>query len=77
VALSPWCTTTTDVSTLTRAWAICDETGYQWWDCLLLASAVGAACDLFLTEDLQHNRRIAGLRIVDPFRSASLNDIMG
>lgn len=43
------------------------STGYSWWDCLLLASALGLGCSHFLSEDLQDGHQIAGLTIVDPF----------
>jgi predicted nucleic acid-binding protein len=43
------------------------STGYSWWDCLLLASAVQLDCTHFLSEDLQDGHQIAGLTIVDPF----------
>jgi predicted nucleic acid-binding protein len=65
-----WCTAVLDAHTIRRAWLIEDATGYQWFDCLLLASAVGAGCGFFLSEDLQHGRLIDDLKVVDPFRLA-------
>jgi predicted nucleic acid-binding protein len=48
-----------------------ERLGYSWWDCLLLASALGLGCTHFLSEDMQDGQRIeAGkqvLTIVDPF----------
>lgn len=46
--------------------------GYSWWDCLLLASAIGLDCAYFLSEDLQDGQVVAddrgrSLTIVDPF----------
>jgi predicted nucleic acid-binding protein len=49
------------------AWQVEKETGYQWWDCLLLASAIQAHCDVFISEDMQHGRRVHDLRIINPF----------
>ncbi len=43
------------------------STGYSWWDCLLLASAIELGCSHFLSEDLQDGQAIGGLTIVDPF----------
>lgn len=37
------------------------------WDAMLVAAAVSAECDVFLTEDLQHGSSIAGVRIENPF----------
>ena len=44
------------------------ESGYSWWDCLLLASAIELQCRYFLSEDMQDNRQIRGLTILNPFR---------
>jgi predicted nucleic acid-binding protein len=63
-----WCTAVLDVPTVRKAWSIEEATGYRWFDCLLLASAIGAGCEIFLSENLQHGRLIDDLRIVDPFR---------
>jgi predicted nucleic acid-binding protein len=48
------------------------QTGYSWWDCVLLASALDLDCTHFLSEDLQDGHRITGsggkgLTVVDPF----------
>ncbi len=42
-------------------------TGYSWWDCLLLASALELGCKFFLSEDLRDGQAIEGLTIVNPF----------
>ena len=42
--------------------------GCQFYDALILASALEAGCDTLLTEDLQHGQRIEGrLTIRNPF----------
>jgi predicted nucleic acid-binding protein len=41
--------------------------GYSFWDSLVLRSAKQAGCSLLLTEDLQTDREIDGIRIVNPF----------
>ena len=68
--LAPWCLAPLDADTTLRAWSVQDETGYGWWDSLLLASALRAGCKLFVSEDMQDGREIAGMRITDPFTSA-------
>ena len=50
-----------------RARRIHETTGYSWWDCLLLASALELGCRHFLSEDLQDGQVIEGLTIIDPF----------
>ena len=41
--------------------------GFGFYDALIVAAAIEAGCDTLLSEDLQDGRRIAGLRIVNPF----------
>ena len=38
------------------------------WDALIVTAASAAGCETLYTEDLNHNQRIAGVRIVNPFR---------
>lgn len=56
------------VETVAAARLLHFETHYSWWDCLLLAAAMEQNCRFFLTEDLQHGRRVRGLTIISPFR---------
>ena len=65
--LARWTTAPLDSETSREAWLIEDQTGYHFWDCLLLASASFAGCRVFLSEDLQHERRIGSMTIIDPF----------
>src|SRR5262249_1553162 len=64
----PHCTAPYDFDVTQRAWQIQDECGFNWWDCMLLASAARAGCELFLSEDMQHERKVAGMTIVSPFK---------
>jgi predicted nucleic acid-binding protein len=65
--LAMWCTAPLDADVTRAAWRIEDETSYRFFDCLLLASALRANCNFFLSEDLQHERRIGELTILNPF----------
>ena len=65
--LAPWAIAPLDATTTERAFAVQDEVGASWWDCLMLASAVQAECRLFASEDLQDGREIGGMRIANPF----------
>lgn len=42
--------------------------GFHFYDSLIVASALETGCDVLYSEDLQHNQRIEGLRVVNPFR---------
>jgi predicted nucleic acid-binding protein len=63
----PFCTAPLDSETTRLAWTVQDQTGFSWWDCVLLASAIRANCEKFLTEDLQSGRVIFGMTILNPF----------
>jgi predicted nucleic acid-binding protein len=41
--------------------------GFGIFDSLMIASATTAQCDVFYTEDMQHEQRIEGLTIRNPF----------
>ncbi len=41
--------------------------GIGFWDALIVRAAKVSGCRVLLTEDLQHDRRIDGLEIVNPF----------
>lgn len=41
--------------------------GFSFWDCSVIAAARAQNCRELMTEDLAHDREIAGVRIVNPF----------
>lgn len=57
-----------------EAWRIEDRYGFSFFDCLMVATALKADATHLLTEDLQHNQLVDGMRIVNPFR-ASFSDL--
>lgn len=71
-----------DISTTYLSWRVIDndratflqatELQVKWkisfWDSLILAAAVRARAKVLLTEDLNHNQLIEGIRITNPFR---------
>lgn len=67
-ALATWNPVVTDLAVLEQAWAVEDRYGFSWWDSLVVSQALSAGCETLLTEDLQHDQEVFGLRIVDPFR---------
>ena len=69
-ALSEFCRAPYDFDVTRMAWQIQAESGLGWWDCTLLSSAVLAGCDVFLSEDMQHERTIESLTILNPFKLA-------
>jgi predicted nucleic acid-binding protein len=60
----PW---VIDHPTIETAWAVENRFGLHYWDALMIAAAQQQGCALFLSEDLQHEQQIDGVRIVNPF----------
>ena len=51
-----------------RALQLRHETGYRFYDALIIASALEGGCKVLYSEDLQHGRKISDLSIKNPFR---------
>jgi predicted nucleic acid-binding protein len=64
-----WKAWVVDEATVDHAWALQDLTGYSYWDSLMLAAALEQGCKYILTEDLQHERQVETLTIINPFQS--------
>lgn len=60
----PW---VIDHPTIETAWAVESRFGLHYWDALMIAAAQQQGCTLLLSEDLQHEQQIDGVRIVNPF----------
>ncbi|MGD1901626.1 MAG: PIN domain-containing protein [Geitlerinemataceae cyanobacterium] len=54
-------------STVRQALAIQQQTQYSYWDSLIVATAIEYRCERLYSEDLQHDRRVENLTIVNPF----------
>ncbi|MFM9977030.1 MAG: PIN domain-containing protein [Sphingomonadaceae bacterium] len=55
------------IATFDRAMRIREQTNYRYYDCAVIASALLLNTEVLLTEDLQKERVIEGLRIENPF----------
>lgn len=56
-----------DLETHELALSLAERFHFNIYDCLILASASRARCNVLYTEDLQHGQIIAGLAIRNPF----------
>ena len=65
--LMVWRPLVVDGPVLEDAWSIERRFRLHFWDALIVASARSAACAHLLTEDLQHDQDLDGVRVVDPF----------
>ncbi|HMT20621.1 MAG TPA: PIN domain-containing protein [Promineifilum sp.] len=50
-----------------RALQIIEETGYHFYDALILAAAIESGCRTLYSEDLLHGRKVQGVTILNPF----------
>ena len=66
--LSPICEIIQSVDLYEDAIDIRSETGFSYYDALIVASALKGNATILYTEDLQHNRKIRGLKIINPFQ---------
>lgn len=65
--LRPLCQHHPTCETYDRALLVREETGYAWYDALMIAAAIESECNWLLTEDLNAGRRIGRLTIENPF----------
>lgn len=62
---NPW---PNDHATVESAWAVETRFKLNYWDALMVAAAQQQGCAYLITEDLQHDQQIDGVRILDPFQ---------
>lgn len=65
--LLPLCEVHSSSELFRRALDVSEQTGFSFYDCLIVASALEAGCSTLYSEDLQSGRIFNGLRIVNPF----------
>lgn len=67
--LAPLCEVYPSLPLYQQALDLREESGYGFYDCLIVAAALHSSCDILYSEDLQHGRSIHSLRIMNPFLS--------
>lgn len=65
--LLPLCRYYPTLSSYDRALQIVEETGYHFYDALILTAAIESGCRTLYSEDLQHGRAIQRVTIRNPF----------
>jgi len=65
--LWPLCAVLPSAALYEHALRVKVETGYSFYDSLIVAAALAAGCQTLYSEDLQHNRKLHGLEIKNPF----------
>ena len=74
-ALAPSCTAPFGFDVTREAWRLQDAVGYSFWDCMLLGSALLAGCSVFVSEDMQHGRKLDRMTILSPFEPDFANHL--
>jgi len=66
-ALAVWQPLEISTDLIESAWDVQDQYAYSWWDSLVIASALFLDCQYLLSEDMQHERSLGSLKIINPF----------
>jgi predicted nucleic acid-binding protein len=67
--LYPLCQVYPDLALYEASLGIQQETGYSFYDSLILAGALRGGCEILYSEDLQAGQQVRGVQIVNPFNS--------
>ena len=66
--LHPLCQIYPDLALYETSLDIQEETGYSFYDALILAGALRGGCELLYSEDLQARQQVRGIQIINPFK---------
>jgi predicted nucleic acid-binding protein len=70
--LAPLCEVYPDPGLYEACLDIQRETGYSFYDSLILAGALRGGCEILYSEDFQSGQQLGNLRIVNPFTEPGL-----
>lgn len=65
--LQPLCRHVPSSASYDHALLVKEETGYSWYDALIVTAAIETGCKWLVTEDMDHGRTIGSLTIRNPF----------
>lgn len=65
--LEPLCGVHSSIALYRRAVGLHDRWRISLYDCLIVAAALEAGCDILDSEDLQNGQTIESLTVIDPF----------
>lgn len=69
-SLLAWQPIPVDARVVEGAWRIQDRYNLSWWDALIVSAAQVDNCRYLLTEDLQENRKMGDVEVINPFRTS-------
>lgn len=65
--LYPLCDVFQGIELYNSALLICVDTGYSFYDSLILSATIKSNCKILYTEDMQNRHLIKGIEIINPF----------
>lgn len=66
--LDPLCAIHSSTELYRKAITTREETGFSYYDSLILAAAMEGGCQFLYSEDLQHGHKASGVKIINPFK---------
>jgi predicted nucleic acid-binding protein len=68
LVLNPLCQIYPGITQYDSCLELRSETGYSFYDSLILAAAIQGGCEILYSEDLQDRQQVRGVRIENPYR---------
>lgn len=65
--LSPLCEIFPSINLYMAGIELMENTGFSFYDSIIIASALQGGCKTLYSEDMQHERVVLGLMIINPF----------
>lgn len=64
----------TDANLVMDAHLLASREKLSWFDALIAEAAIRSRCTILFSEDFSHGRRIAGLKLINPFLEPAARD---
>lgn len=68
LVLNPLCRVYPEIAQYDNCLELHAETGYSFYDSLILSAAIQGGCEILYSEDLQDHQQVRGVRIENPYR---------
>jgi predicted nucleic acid-binding protein len=65
--LNPLCQVYPNAELIEKGLSVKAETGYSFYDSLILAAAITGNCTILYSEDMQHGQTVHGVQIINPY----------
>ena len=69
LVMNPLCQVYPDLALYESCLGLQAQTGYLFYDAMIIAAAIRGGCDILYSEDLQDGHEMRGVKIVNPYRS--------